>query len=299
MVSLLCEVLNLDDNPQAPLRPQRPNWSSSSVSRHRHCLYVRLITVDSCPWSMAYVSSSKRRYSLWSSKDGIHVGQVHSESSCFTRSHVNCHHLHRTNNHLRSESFTRIYLCRWWLIITWACFQSLQLSKTRGLRWPSLSVVPRVLKFISTILSYVARHFMFEGSWDWDRVRSFVAMAMILSSKLETGASSLLQSSVLRPCEPTCSCLAVVPFRGSKSLGVLRNEGHSKFANERSRGFFVSTRATVTTYIDVDSVRIDPVDFSLWNNVWKWVSNMVSFRYLSLGSILNIWRVILQIFFFV
>ncbi|KAG0614397.1 hypothetical protein M758_6G173400 [Ceratodon purpureus] len=78
-------------------------------------------------------------------------------------------------------------------------------------------------------------------------------MAMILSSKLETGASSLLQSSVLRPCEPTCSCLAVVPFRGSKSLGVLRNEGHSKFANERSRGFFVSTRATVTTYIDVDS----------------------------------------------
>ena len=84
-----------------------------------------------------------------------------------------------------------------------------------------------------------------------------VAMAMIISANLVTTAlNPLLQSFFPCPCEPTSSSL-VVPSRKPKSLGALGNDNtHSKVANERIKGFSVATRATVTGYRDVDSVRI-------------------------------------------
>lgn len=84
-----------------------------------------------------------------------------------------------------------------------------------------------------------------------------VAMAMIISANVVTTAlNPWLQSFFPRPCEPTSSSL-VVPSRKPKSLGALGNDNtHSKVANERSQGFSVATRATVTDYRDVDSVRI-------------------------------------------
>lgn len=113
-------------------------------------------------------------------------------------------------------------------------------------------------------------------------------MATILSANLETSASSLLQRSFLCPCEPTPSCLAVVPSWRSKSLGVLRNDGHSKFANDRSRGFCVSTRATVTASRDVDSVRIGPVSFLTGTIFEIGLANWFCSSIPSLDSFLNI-----------
>jgi hypothetical protein len=86
-----------------------------------------------------------------------------------------------------------------------------------------------------------------------------VAMAMIISANSETTAlNPWLQSFFPRPREPTSSSLAVVPSRKPKSLGTLGNDNtHSKVANERSKGFSLATRATVTDYRDVDSVRIE------------------------------------------
>lgn len=98
-------------------------------------------------------------------------------------------------------------------------------------------------------------------------------MATIVCLSVETSASSRLQKSSLRPCEPTSSSLAALSPWKSKSL---RSGGHSKVASERSRSFYLATRAAVVADRDVESVSTEACN-PLFGPIFEMLANCVCF----------------------